>query len=499
MIIAMDDNKVNPDDNQPFDDTQGKPKTVFESVPAENLQPEEVAPDVAEPTGEDLSPGSEIPSEMPPVVFEENKSKYFIIAGGAIFFLLILIFLLRLLFSGKKPVQEVKLIYWGLWEETEVYAPIIADYQRKNPGIKIDYQKMTSQDYRDKLLARSKNGDGPDIFRFHNTWLPQISDVAVPIPDKIMSNSEFEKTFYKIHQSDLKIGNFYYGLPLYIDGLVLVYNDNLFKQAGIVSPPSTWDDVADAVTKLTVKDTNGQLVTAGIALGLTSNVDHFSDILGLMILQNGATLKTLDQPEAAGALESFRKFAEPPNNFWDETMPNSVSAFIQEKVAMIFVPSWEVLTIKSINPDLELKVVPVPTVPGGTPVSIANYWVEGVSRYSKNQPEAWKFLRYLVEKDNLTKLYEIESKFRRFGEPYSRVDLGSLLVQNEFIGAVIKQADAYVSLPLISKTFDNGLNDEIVQYLENAVNATTQGVAYTDALNTAKEGVDQIFSKYKIE
>ena len=328
---------------------------------------------------------------------------------------------------------------------------------------------------------------------------PEIRDVVVPIPEKIMNSSEFEKTFYKIHQKDLKVGNFYYGIPLYIDGLVLAYNDDLFKKAAIASPPTTWDDITNSVTKLTVKGQNGELVTAGIALGLAANVDHFSDILGLMILQNGASLKNLDQPEAIGALESFRKFAESPNNFWDENMPNSVTAFIEEKVAMIFIPSWEILVIKDANPDLQLKVVPVPSVPEGLPVSIANYWVEGVSRYSKNQLEAWKFLRYLVEKDTLTKLYEVESKKRRFGEPYSRVDLGSLLAQNEYVGAVIKQADSYASLPLISKTFDNGLNDEIIQYLENAVNSTVQGVAYADALKTAKEGINQVFSKYKIE
>ncbi len=501
MITIMDDNKINPEENQsapqqPEQTSQSGP--IFESTPEENLKPEEVSPEVIQPSGEELSPVA-TGSDIPPVVYQENKNKYLIIAGGAIFFLLVLIFFLRLLFRGKGPVKEVKLSYWGLWEEKEIFTPIIEDYQRKNPGVKIDYQKMTPQDYREKLLARSKNGQGPDIFRFHNTWLPEIKDVVAPIPDKIMSNSEFEKTFYKIHQSDLKIKNLYYGLPLYIDGLVLVYNDSLFKQAGIVTPPSTWDDITDAVVKLTVKDTGGQLVTAGIALGLASNVDHFSDILGLMIVQNGATLKTIGQAEAAGALESFRRFAEPPNNFWDETMPNSVSAFIQEKVAMIFVPSWEILVIKNANPDLQLKVVPVPSVPGGTPVSLANYWVEGVSRYSNNQLAAWNFLRFLIEKETLTKLYEVESKVRRFGEPYSRVDLGPLLAQNEYVGAVIKQADSYVSLPLISRTFDNGLNDEIIQYLENAVNSTVQGVAYGDALKTAKQGIDQVFTKYKIE
>jgi len=483
------------------------PKPIFESVPVEDatplssetIKPEEVAPDVATPIPEEIANSeSPPPPDVPPPVYEENKSKYYLIVGGTVLFFLLLIFFLKTLVGGTKP-KETKLLYWGLWEDEAVLAPLISQYEQQNPHVKIEYQKMAPQDYREKLLARSKNGQGPDIFRFHNTWLPEIKEVVAPLPDSVMTNREFENTFYKVHQKDLKVDNHYYGLPLMIDGLVLICNDNLFKKAGISKAPLTWDELTDTVTKLTVKDRDGKLITAGIALGTASNIEHFSDILGLMLVQNGSNLKELDQMDAAGALESYRKFAEPPHSFWDENMPNSLTAFIQEKVAMIFAPSWEILVIKSANPDINLKVVPVPSVPGAASVSIANYWVEGVSRFSRSQIEAWKFLRFLTEKDNLTKLYELQSKTRLFGEPYSRVDLAPLLVQNEYIGAVIKQADYFVSLPLISRTFDNGLNDEIIQYLENAVNATVQGVSYNEALGTAKLGVDQVFSKYKVE
>jgi len=54
-------------------------------------------------------------------------------------------------------------------------------------------------------------------------------------------------------------------------------------------------------------------------------------------------------------------------------------------------------------------------------------------------------------------------------------------------------------LPLASRTFDNGLNDEIIKYIENAINATAQGSSYSQALEAAKQGVDQILSRYKIE
>jgi len=532
----MDDNKKNPDENQSLNDIQNKPsdfpqggmspvseeppnepinppspeepKPIFETVPEgqnqpqppnESMTPEEIAPDVTAPASDDITPSQALPSDSPPMVYEENKNKYFIIAGVAAVFVILMIIFIKFLFGAKTAGKNITLAYWGLWEDKEVFQPLIDQYQKNNPKIKIDYQKMDPQDYRDKLLARSKNGQGPDIFRFHNTWLPEIRELAAPLPNTIMANSEFEKTFYKIHQTDLKVDTYYYGLPLEIDGLVFIYNENLLKKAGIQTAPATWDEVTDMVSKLTVKDKSGRLITSGIAIGTSSNVENFSDIFGLMLMQNGGSIKKLDQPEAVGALEIYRKFAESPQGFWDENMPNSTTAFIQEKVAMILAPSWTILNIKAANPDISLKVVPVPSVPGATPVSIANYWVEGVSRYSKNQLEAWKFLNYLVQKDNLTKLYEIEARLRPFGEPYSRVDLAPLLAQNEYLGAVIKQADNYVSVPLIKRTYDGGLNDELIQYLENAINATIQGVSYQEALKTASDGVTQVFTKYKIE
>ena len=488
----MDDNNQKPEEIQP------SPKPVFETVPVET--PEAVQPQIEETPEEVLTPEipAAPPSDVPPPVYQENKNQYFFIAGAAVVFFIVLVVIIRAIFSGAGIKKEVSLSYWGLWEEKEVIQPIIQEYQQKNPNIKINYQKMSPQSYREKLVVRSKNNQGPDIFRFHNTWVPEIKEVLTPLPASIMNNAEFEKTFYKVHQKDLKVGNYYYGLPLEVDGLVLIYNESLLKKAGISTAPTTWDEVTDMVPRLTVKDSQGNLITSGIAIGTTGNVEHFSDIFGLLLVQNGGSLNRLDQQEAAGALEIYRKFAEAPQGYWTDDMPNSMNAFIQEKVAMIIVPSWEALAIKTANPEIAMKVVPVPSVPGAPAVSIASYWVEGVSRFSKNQIEAWKFLRYLTEKDNLTKLYEIQSRLRPFGEPYSRVDLAPLLAQNQYLGAVIKQAPDFVSLPLIARTYDNGLNDEISKYLENAINSTVQGVTYSEALKTAKEGVTQVFTKYNI-
>jgi ABC-type glycerol-3-phosphate transport system substrate-binding protein len=178
-------------------------------------------------------------------------------------------------------------------------------------------------------------------------------------------------------------------------------------------------------------------------------------------------------------------------------MPKDISAFTQGKVAMIIVPSWQILEIISENPDLDIKVTQLPILPGSQPVSLATYWVEGVSKTSKHQEEAWKFLKFLSEKDQMTKLYQEQAKVRPFGVAYSRVDLRETLLDNEYIGPVLEQAPHMKSMPGAARTYDNGLNDEIIKYLGDAINATQKGVSYQQALEVAAQGVTQVLTKYK--
>jgi multiple sugar transport system substrate-binding protein len=280
-----------------------------------------------------------------------------------------------------------------------------------------------------------------------------------------------------------------------IDGLGLYYNEDLFAAAG-VTVPSTWEELLAIVPKLTVRSEN-TISTSAIALGTTGNVEHFSDIIATMMMQNGAKLSAPTGTQAEEALVFYRKFANPsdPVYTWNETLDNSIYAFASGKVAMILAPSWRVFDIKQMNPQLRFRVAPIPQLPGNT-VTWASYWAEGVSNKSKNQAQAWEFVKYLTSSEAATKLYTEASKTRLFGEPYARVDLGATLSADPYVGAYIKQAQTAKSFPLASRTFDNGLNDKLSKYMEDAINAVGQGSAPTAALQTAASGFQQVLSSF---
>ncbi|MBU1499847.1 hypothetical protein KKE48_03195, partial [Patescibacteria group bacterium] len=138
---------------------------------------------------------------------------------------------------------------------------------------------------------------------------------------------------------------------------------------------------------------------------------------------------------------------------------------------------------------------PVPQLPG-TNISWATYWLEGVSKKSTNADAAWEFVKYLSSREVLTKMYNIASKTRLFGEPYPRQDMASLLQADPFLGAILSQAISAQSWPLSSRTFDNGLNDKIIKYYEDAINSYLNNQPEKDITQNLTQGVTQVLSQY---
>ena len=52
---------------------------------------------------------------------------------------------------------------------------------------------------------------------------------------------------------------------------------------------------------------------------------------------------------------------------------------------------------------------------------------------------------------------------------------------------------------LASRTFDNGLNDKIIKYYEDAVNAMVNGTSASKALVATEQGIDQVLSQYGLK
>lgn len=414
---------------------------------------------------------------------------------------------------NQKPEEKIPVVLtvWGLWEDEPLFRPAIEEYKKIKPDVTINYQFQSSQNYRTRTQTKITANEGPDIYMINNTWTPMFlkSGSIAPAPKDVFTPQEFSQTFYPVVRDDftnylnLTDKNQFnsqgkiYAIPRGIDGLAMYYNVDILTAAG-VPVPKTWNEFRDAAFKLTVADPQtGVIQTAGAAIGTTSNVDHWSDIVGLLFLQQpGAKIDAPGDQNGADVLKFYTDFAKTARaRVWDNTFEASTQAFAAGKVAFYFGPSWRAHELRQINPSLNFKIAPMPQL-AGKQVAWANYWGYTVSSKSHFTKDAWDFLKFLTSAEAEKVLYGEAAKTRLYGLPYSRVDLQGELINDPLVGAYVSQGPYYKSWYLNSSTHDQGLNDEIIKYYEDAVNLAFAGGEPTSALQTTAKGIQQVFDKY---
>lgn len=336
----------------------------------------------------------------------------------------------------------VTLTFYGLFDNEEIYTPLIEAYQSANPHVTILYKKFTDpEDYLDLIVNELAEGEGPDIFMMHNSWFPKNYKKLTPAPAEIVTPDVFRSLFVEIAGEEMIIPDEnnveqVWGLPLYIDTLALYYNDDHIEDAlpSQGTPSTTWAGIQEDVVQLNREDQSFErFERAGIALGRSDNVLRAFDTLMLMMLQYKVDFYSEDLTEvllgedanALAALELYTSFALPSqkNYSWNKYLSDADSAekelttFAKGKVSMImgFTFTYENI-VNEINAlkaegeetidinDVKIQEAPQvydPDTSAETREAYASYYVPVVSRTSANSTEAWEFLAAMVQEENL--------------------------------------------------------------------------------------------------
>ena len=410
--------------------------------------------------------------------------------------LVLLILLVVRSLSGRRDQggQEGKeLVWWGSTMDESLAVFLIEQYSKDHPDIKITYIIKPEDDYRERLTNAFAKGNGPDIFRFHNTWVPMFKKDLDPMPGGVMTAEDFTKTFYQVASNDLSSGSGMFGIPLEFDNLALFVNEDLFTLNG-VAVPEIWDDFRSIVPRFVVRDNRNRIQQSAVALGETENVDHWQEFVATLMLQNGVRLSNPVGTNAGDVFTYFNTF-QSKERVWDTTLPRSTESFAQGRLAMYFGPTWRAMQIKNLNPDLKFKVVPVPQLPTDVLVerptaTYSVYWVEGVWKQSQSKRAAWDFLKFISSKETLDKLYSKALSEGHFVSPPSRVDMGDDYINNPYFGVAIQQARYSQTWYLADATNDGptGINTQLNTLFKEALKRGSIG-------NLPKE-IAKVLSQY---
>ncbi len=433
------------------------------------------------------------------------------VLGGVAIILIILIIILFIANSNKnkspdssnntpttgKTGGNITLAYWGLWEPEEVLAPIIKEFEDQNPGVKIQYSQQRFSNYESKTYTRlqqstSSSEPSPDILRIHNTWVPKYSKYLSSLPSSIMSTEEYSQIFYPTAISDFtgKDGKIY-AIPWEIDGLMVFYNKQLLSKEGVDEPPKDWDSFIELAYDLTKKSSSGAIDQSGLAMGTSRNILHSAEILSFLLLQNNIeiidetrTTVSLNNSRAISVFEMYTNFAKGEGATWSPTLRSDLEMFYSGKLAMMIAPSWRAFDIINANASIEFGTSPLPQLTANEEeVYFSTYWGDAVSKDCKNPEMAWKFVRFLAEKEQQLEIFSssVTNGQRAFGEPYSLIELNEEIAGRPYVSAIAEMAP-------YMKSWQMGDESNVKGYLNEAVTAIVENDARVEVALKSAEG-----------
>ncbi|MBX6386975.1 MAG: sugar ABC transporter substrate-binding protein [Microbispora sp.] len=171
--------------------------------------------------------------------------------------------------GGETASGPVKLRFLSLaWQKESVEAnkQIVADWNKANPNIQVEYVQGSWDNVNDQLVTSFEAGDPPDVIHDDSPALASFAsrgyllDLTGKLPAEL-KNDIPQAAWDTVTFSDGKSGQGVYGVPFLQESQVLLANKKLLDAAGVRIPtpdnPWTWDEFADVAKKLTKKGTYG--------------------------------------------------------------------------------------------------------------------------------------------------------------------------------------------------------------------------------------------------
>lgn len=153
---------------------------------------------------------------------------------------------------------------------------IIAQFEKTNPDIKVQYDVISAPEYSTKLLTAFAAGSGPDLFNNTSTLVTQYFAARILAPidydalgfaNEAALLARFEGGF-----DGIRFQGKFYGVPTEVSNWACFANNSIWKEAGIDPMkdwPKTWEDLPAVAEKLTKRDQNGVPVRRGFDFAWT--------------------------------------------------------------------------------------------------------------------------------------------------------------------------------------------------------------------------------------
>lgn len=284
----------------------------------------------------------------------------------------------------------------ALWDESvkDTLNQVIAIYKKDHPNVDVKVTYTPWSDYWTKLKTSLAGKSGPDVFWMNGpniyayTATGLLKNIQPLVKQDQLDMSQYTQALVDLYtyKNDL------YGMPYFLDSIGLFYNKELFDQAKLPYPDSswTWDTLEEVGQKLTDKSKG----TYGFIAPVANQSGYYNLIAqaGGFVISPDKKQSGFDQPES---IEAFKwmmglmdKGISPNAQQQLETDP--LQLFGSGKAAMFPAISVRSSALFELLGD-KLGVAPLPAGKQKATIVHGLSWV--MSNNTAHEEEAWELIK----------------------------------------------------------------------------------------------------------
>jgi multiple sugar transport system substrate-binding protein len=319
--------------------------------------------------------------------------------------------------SIKDPDHPVTITFESPWGSSPLIQKLAKEFHQIHPNIKIEFQNVPQEQEETKLTTQIAGGNAPDTAYVDSGTVGDFGPRGALLglndymsQSKASPPSDYVPAFKTMNTYQGQM----YGLPYDGESTGLFYRKDLFQDAGITQPPTTWAELQSDAQKLT----DAAKRQYGIAMFATQGETSY--YFTPFLYQAGGTETTDDDkqaalatPQAIEAAQFYTGLAKySPPDLWASNSYDGRVAFATGKVGLYIAGAWLVGDLQRSFPKVSSKwaTAPLPTKDAGSPcaTTIAGNSLVIFSQ-SKNQDAAWKWIEFLDAPQNMA-LWNIGTK-----------------------------------------------------------------------------------------
>jgi sn-glycerol 3-phosphate transport system substrate-binding protein len=323
-----------------------------------------------------------------------------------------------------------------------------------------------------KLMTAAAGGTGPDVTQLGTFEIREfvraglLADLTPFVEgEEGLDTSDWPGTMLDAG----RIGGKLYWLPFNVSAPVLYYNPELFEEAGIQSPPDTWDELFAFARRLTQRDGGGNVTVHGLALW-----DSTWPLLSAIWSEGGALTTsdyadiTLDDPVVVRLFEVLQGLVDDGAAVVPaKALGGHRELFLQGRAAMILDSTAPFDTIAGKTTGFEAQVANYPAGAEGRVYAPGGGGIAMLSRTpGEKRDAAWRFMRFMLQPDQLA-YYARRSGYCAFTAASQKVGATWLADRNRAIvhGALPNlRGDFSVNMsPAIRNAFDEAFRRILIR------------------------------------